>query len=518
MALKRALKCPPPVTLDDILIEPQMVGATDRDPPLCPRQMHLAREVLCESQETIDTGSQSADFPDCMSAVASEVVVPAMRTSEPLEGLLQQDVSMDEPPRATSNDGFVPEVSRVAPRFSNPCEMTEYLSESSDELVDTSGDVFFCVSFREPVQDYCESGSSLSEVPADARCSEHSPISSSRSDSEILSFSEPYLSEGSLTSHLSLGSQAVVCMRSRLTVQSFEDEKITKMFHEANTTKVKENAWDLSLFLFYRPLGVTTNIMVFLCVAFNSLLQLSFTYLVAGFIAFSNEDLGDLAADFAVWRDGASTRVRALVCESSFVSGSDFKQLDTRITFNEFTTSNAGMTLCMAVCAAWSLAVLRVIGEVLDQVKALRYLVRKDCKIMEIGVAEHGFTLEKIPLHRFGFFLWMCSVQFFIALMLLIAGDIWLASTTDIVELLLNGIALAYIMEIDELTYRVLVPTKLDTLIKRLSPNAVDWSMSLPTRSMILSIPLCVINVVVYSQLVLPHANAVVSVEEALCP
>jgi len=97
--------------------------------------------------------------------------------------------------------------------------------------------------------------------------------------------------------------------------------------------------------------------------------------------------------------------------------------------------------------------VLRVIGEALDHLKALQYLVYKDCLIMEIAVVTRGFTFERIPSHRFAFFVVMCSVQLLIACTLLIAGDIWLASTTDIVELLLNGIALAYIMEIDELTY-----------------------------------------------------------------
>ena len=172
----------------------------------------------------------------------------------------------------------------------------------------------------------------------------------------------------------------------------------------------------------------------------------------------------------------------------------------------------------MVVCVAWSPAVIRVIGGALDQLKALRYLVHKNCEIMDIAVVTQGFTLERIPSHRFAFFVVMCSVQLLIALMLLVAGDIWLASTTDIVELLLNGVALAYIMDIDELTYRVLVPTKLDTLIRRVSPNSVDWSVSLPTRSVLLSIPLCVINCVVYTQLVLPHANAVVDVQKALCP
>ena len=49
-------------------------------------------------------------------------------------------------------------------------------------------------------------------------------------------------------------------------------------------------------------------------------------------------------------------------------------------------------------------------------------------------------------------------------------------------ELLLNGVALAYIMDIDELTYQVLAPTKVTTLIRRMQPLRVDWPMALPVR------------------------------------
>ena len=98
----------------------------------------------------------------------------------------------------------------------------------------------------------------------------------------------------------------------------------------ANTTTVKESAWDLSLFLFCELPDVMTIIMVFLCVSFNTSLQASFIYVVAGFIASSNENLGDLAADLAHWCDGASASVQALVCDSNFAWRSDFSSSWTR--------------------------------------------------------------------------------------------------------------------------------------------------------------------------------------------
>lgn len=306
-------------------------------------------------------------------------------------------------------------------------------------------------------------------------------------------------------------------IRHLLTAEVFDEEAVSVMFKEANTTKVKESAWDLTLFIFYPPLGLGPNIMVLLCVSFNSLLQLSFTYLVAGFIAFSNENLGDLAVDFEKWRDAASSGVQAAVCESSFSWGSDYKQLDTYVTFKEYTTHRAGLILCVAVCAAWSLSVLKVVGEVLDQVKALWYLADRDCKIMEISVVDKGFLLERLPTHRFGFYVVMCSIELLIACTLLVAGIVWLGSTTDIVELILNGAALAYIMDIDELIYHVLVPTKLSALIRLMRPLAVNWSMAVPARSLLLSIPFVVIVAVGHSIIIRPHLEGVLVVQQALC-
>ena len=276
-------------------------------------------------------------------------------------------------------------------------------------------------------------------------------------------------------------------LRRLLTSAAFEAKHVTRMFEEANTIELKGSAWDMTLFMFYHPLGIWTNISVFACVAFNTSLQLAFTYIVNGFIAPSNDDLDELLVGFNQWRNMTSPHLQELVCESSFALGSEYRQQETYFKFYDYTSdgelNSPGFILCCAVCAVWSLTVLKPVGELLDQMKATWHLCSSQCTIMEIAVVPGGFALERIPIARHIFFVLMGCIQLLIAVGLLIAGLRWLGSTNDIVELLLNGVALSYIMEIDELTYSVLVPTKVATLIQRLQPISVGWSMRLPVRT-----------------------------------
>jgi len=311
-------------------------------------------------------------------------------------------------------------------------------------------------------------------------------------------------------------------LRRLLTSAAFEAKHVTRMFEEANTIELKGSAWDMTLFMFYHPLGIWTNISVFACVAFNTSLQLAFTYIVNGFIAPSNDDLDELLVGFNQWRNNASQHVQELVCESSFALGSEYRQQETYFKFYDYTSdgelNSPGFILCCAVCAVWSLTVLKPVGELLDQMKATWHLCSSQCTIMEIAVVPGGFALERIPIARHIFFVLMGCIQLLIAVGLLIAGLRWLGSTNDIVELLLNGVALSYIMEIDELTYSVLVPTKVATLIQRLQPISVGWSMRLPVRTMLLAVPLMIMMAFVVFTLLIPHLGSVLAAQDALCP
>uniref|UniRef100_A0A7S1AT40 Uncharacterized protein n=1 Tax=Noctiluca scintillans TaxID=2966 RepID=A0A7S1AT40_NOCSC len=317
---------------------------------------------------------------------------------------------------------------------------------------------------------------------------------------------------------------SIMCkLRVVLDGDNFGTPWIIRMFDDANTTTLKESVWDLTLLMFYPPLGLSTNIMVCVCVVVNACLQLVFTYMVLFFISGSNDDLSSLAGDFATWRAATSESLRDLVCEQSAALGTEYHQVNVLSQFDFYTGAvdrglfSPGPFLCLAVCFAWSLSVLKVVGEILDQVRGVWYLTRRNCPMMEIEADLTGFHIQQIPIHRSAWFYLTCSVQVVIASVLLISGLVWLTSTTDMVEVLLNGIALAYIMELDELTYQVLVPTKISSLIRLMEPFQTKWPRLVPVRSLVLLLPLTSTMVVVATALLAPVVDDVKAVQSVLC-
>uniref|UniRef100_A0A7S1FFH3 Uncharacterized protein n=1 Tax=Noctiluca scintillans TaxID=2966 RepID=A0A7S1FFH3_NOCSC len=102
-------------------------------------------------------------------------------------------------------------------------------------------------------------------------------------------------------------------------------------------------------------------------------------------------------------------------------------------------------------------------------------------------------------------------------MLLLGAGIEWLVSTTEIVELLLNGVALAYIMELDELFYNVFMPRKLSTLMSLLEPFPANWPLGVPVRSLVLGCAAVVVTVITLVLIQLQLDNVVI-VRDVLCP
>lgn len=122
-----------------------------------------------------------------------------------------------------------------------------------------------------------------------------------------------------------------------------------------------------------------------------------------------------------------------------------------------------------------------------------------------------------IPLRRATWFLFITIVQCAIAVLLLVAGIEWLTSTTEIVELLLNGVALSYIMDIDELFFRVFMPRKLASLMSLLEPLPVRWPLGVLVRSLVLAV--AAVGVIVATLfLILQQLEDVMIVRDIVCP
>merc|ERR1712099_26415 len=107
----------------------------------------------------------------------------------------------------------------------------------------------------------------------------------------------------------------------------------------------------------------------------------------------------------------------------------------------------------------------------LDFIYAMVHLIQtRHGKTYRINHDACQFSIVEVTTIRF-----VCSMvtgilQLGIALSLLVSGSLWLVRTTSIADLMLNAVALSYVMQLDELIYSVLVPKKVTMLVQNMEP------------------------------------------------
>lgn len=180
----------------------------------------------------------------------------------------------------------------------------------------------------------------------------------------------------------------------------------------------------------------------------------------------------------------------------------------------------AGPFTSLLVCSAWVLTILKEVGGVLDKSLGVWQRTRLDSTAVELQLFQttfsSGFKVLTLPPHRCAWFFFVSCIQTVIALSLLAAGLEWLVATTEIVELLLNGVALSYIMDLDELLYYVFIPTKLSTLINLLEPLPARWNCKVPFRGLVLFC-IGVAGLIAATVLIFQHLETTLLVRDTLC-
>lgn len=303
---------------------------------------------------------------------------------------------------------------------------------------------------------------------------------------------------------------------------------VKEIYRKAHTVQLKDSVWDVTLFIFYRPLGRGTNMSVVIPLLLTIFLQVSFLCVVVVCIVRKEDTPGSLITDFSEWRHLSDLAVQQAVCNKDASLSTSFMQASTFDTFDSYSEELleghrilAGPFTSWIVCSAWVLTILKEVGGVLDKSLGVLQCTRLKCKVLELQVFQtaisSGFKVLSLPPHRCAWFFAICLIQSVIALSLLIAGLEWLVATTEIVDLLLNGVALSYIMDLDELIYNVFIPTKLSTLIHLLDPLPARWDCTLPLRGIFLFF-VGVAGLVGTSYLIWGHLEATTAVRDALCP
>merc|ERR1711862_471445 len=102
----------------------------------------------------------------------------------------------------------------------------------------------------------------------------------------------------------------------------------------------------------------------------------------------------------------------------------------------------------------WTLTLCFVFRDIIDYVSAIWFLSRQRGGRRDsgcLGYDNGSFTFQGTTRMRSAQAVFSGIIQMGIALTLLVSGSVWLVYTPSVTDLLLNGVALSFIMQLDEL-------------------------------------------------------------------
>ncbi|CAK9064167.1 unnamed protein product [Durusdinium trenchii] len=257
---------------------------------------------------------------------------------------------------------------------------------------------------------------------------------------------------------------------------------------EDKEVKLCESAWSLLAVVGLTDAGLLDVAFSTLLLLFNIVMQFGFIMIILD-KRFLGSPFRDKVTHAQDWRtrsahdykylDLADTSLVSRVCaedDSLLVSSTQAKLIQDINKFLglqkddfEMPFWRPGVQLCMLCIILYNLCVFKELRTVFNSAQALLRVPRNGVTVMK------GNSFKTISRGRIGVLMVAHVVRAVLAITLLISGVQWLASTTSIVDLILNAVALGGILEVDEFIFVALVPTKIQLAVQKLEPMKVRY-------------------------------------------
>eukprot|EP00927_Polykrikos_kofoidii_P067499 TRINITY_DN6298_c0_g1_i5.p1 TRINITY_DN6298_c0_g1~~TRINITY_DN6298_c0_g1_i5.p1 ORF type:complete len:721 (+),score=85.29 TRINITY_DN6298_c0_g1_i5:190-2352(+) len=299
---------------------------------------------------------------------------------------------------------------------------------------------------------------------------------------------------------------------------------------------VLESVWDAVLILHDSRIGLGASIMLILAIILNCVLQLFLCFVLfsmPGFVPQSSErPFAALVGEMRTWRlteghkldnlrlDGVNLVSR--VCggdgslSSSQAQANILEEINVYLNLerNQFESTflrSKGPLLaivCIFFHCMTMLGELRDISQLAFAVLALprahRTEFSEDRAILAISISNLAYILTAVFL------------RVIIALALLLVGTEWLAGTSAITDLILNTVALSFVLELDSLLFNAIVPKGVQKAVAEVAP----LKFKRPRWNLDALIPLVGGLVVVWASfytLIQPNMEDMINVKFELC-
>ena len=237
-----------------------------------------------------------------------------------------------------------------------------------------------------------------------------------------------------------------------------------------------ETVWDASVLLFFPHFGWLANSMLLIALTTNILVQCLFCFIVSSLPGDTNDFTNEAVEAFRAWRETASSQVVDVICSTDeTVPETNYHawiMYHDAATYSESTAqiAKSGPVLCVIVLITWTLMICKITRLALDFMEAIHEAADRQSNELIIQLHLSRFTISSVPCIRVAWAYVLGLLQIAIALVLLFVGAQWLVTTTRSSDLVLNAVALTYIMEIDEVMFLTVVPRRIAVVIRNLEP------------------------------------------------
>ena len=296
-----------------------------------------------------------------------------------------------------------------------------------------------------------------------------------------------------------------------------------------------ESLWEAPLVMFALPVGLAGAVFAWLLLLFNIFLQTVLVYII-GTLLTKEVVTEEIVAEYAAWRRNSAHDVRymeeltetsmaALVCSGSgkLVQSAVQAQAHEELlgylgSDNDGHSFGPGAFMCLIALLVWSLTCTQDITRAVQLVMTV--LILPTSRSNYVKREEGGFAIEGLScVCKVSF----CLVQFVrivLAVLLGCAGSIYLIRTLSIPDLLLNMVALEFVLQLDEMLFAACAPFRLKVLLGQVQP--LPCSMRSSWRGLDLYAVFCVtltmVSTFLYTDFVLyPQQGVLAAARDALC-
>jgi len=308
----------------------------------------------------------------------------------------------------------------------------------------------------------------------------------------------------------------------------YEEDTITADDLEDRDGHVFEGSvWDCSVFVGIDCLGDMVSLSLALLIFCNIVVQTAFCYLIYFYMLNDPVDSSTLEgllrfrtseAHSALYADRVRQRSLAeQVCDLD--SGLHWANSQVELLANTRAAMAVGTCLCLLATACWLATLLK---EAMDTVHFTRALTLRLGHHTVLTAVGDEVVLAKISVTRF-FWVFMVVVipRLFIVAFLLPTGMSYLCHTISPSELVLNAMALTFIIQIDEMFYEAFAPRRVKCLVRNMKPMpvaALGVGRKMGGAFATFRLLLLLIGIIgSYIFLVLPFYEKVAMVDKILC-